>query len=183
MRKTTIAAPIRTGRHSLRSVGVWLAMTVALVGAGTATATATTEAAHRKPTLVGTWETEVTIGTGSGAARTVSRFSFAADHTLTTDGAPGENGDPEYPGSGYWTAGPDGSFSFYITHDGPEEPSEGVYPGTVHAVHMGRLKGDKFITTAVAFTKNEKTGVQLGPVTVSSSATRVGPPGASPQGR
>ncbi|MER7112514.1 hypothetical protein [Streptomyces sp. NPDC000229] len=173
MRNTTLVPTSRTGRHSLRALGVWLALTVALVGAGTATATATTEAGSRQPALGGTWETTVTIGTGPGAARTVSRFSFAADHTLTTDGAPDENGNPEYPGSGYWTARPDGSFSFYITHDGPEEPAEGVYPGTVHAVHMGRVKGDTFTTTAVAFTKNEKTGALLGPVTVTSAATRV----------
>ncbi|GAA2502042.1 hypothetical protein [Streptomyces gobitricini] len=173
MRNTTLVPSARNGRRSLRAIGVWLAMTVALVGAGTATATATPEAEKRQPGLAGTWETEVTIGTGPDAARAVSRFTFAPDHTLTTDGAPDGNGDREYPGSGYWTTRPDGSFSFYITHDGPEEAAEGVFPGTVHAVHMGHLKGDKFSTTAVAFTKNEKTGVLLGPVTVSSSATRV----------
>ncbi|WP_336320152.1 hypothetical protein [Streptomyces lavendofoliae] len=173
MRNATLVPSARAGRRSLRTTGVWLAMTVALIGAGTATATATTEEGKRQPALTGTWETTVTIGTGPGAPRTVSRFTFAADHTLTTDGAPDENGDPEYPGSGYWTTRPDGSFSFYITHDGPEEPAEGVYPGTVHAVHIGRVKGDTFTTTAVAFTKNEKTGALLGPVTVSSSADRV----------
>jgi hypothetical protein len=146
---------------------------MAVLGAGTATATGTADAEDRKPSPVGTWETRVTIGTGPDAMTATSHFVFAADHTLTTDGAPGADGRPQYPGTGYWTSREDGTFSFYITHAGPEESADGVYPGSVHAVHVGRIAGGRFTTTAVAFTRNEKTGALLGPISVSSEATRM----------
>lgn len=169
----TAAPPITPPRRgTLRALGLWLALVATLVCTGSTAAGADGTQA-RPASLTGTWETEVTVGTGPDASVATSRFHFAADHTLTTDGAPDENGEPQYPGTGYWTTKGNGTFSFYITHPGPEEAGDGVYPGTVHSVHLGRISGGTFVTTAVAFAKNERDGTLQGPVTVSSKATRV----------
>ncbi|MEU2712236.1 hypothetical protein [Streptomyces sp. NPDC007205] len=171
MSDTRTTAPVRPRRATLRALGLWLVLVAAVLTGAASTASADEGSPAVSP--VGTWTTAVTIGTGPDAVTSTSHFTFAADHTLTTDGAPGPDGKPQYPGTGYWTARPDGSFAFSITHGGPDvADGGGTYPGTVYAVHQGRVCGDTFTTTAVAFTVVEKTGARLGPITVSARGTR-----------
>ncbi|MFF7354222.1 MULTISPECIES: hypothetical protein [Streptomyces] len=174
MSDTSTIAHVRPRRATLRALGLWLALVAAVFTGAAAASTAAADPVSPAVSPVGTWTTAVTIGTGPDAVTSTSHFTFAADHTLTTDGAPGPDGTPQYPGSGYWTARPDGAFAFSITHGGPDvADSGGTYPGTVYAVHQGRIVGNTFTTTAVAFTVVEKTGARLGPITVSARGTRV----------
>jgi hypothetical protein len=171
MPDTGTAAPTRPRRATARALGTWLALAAAILTGAASTAAAQQDSP--RPTPVGTWTTAVTVGTGPDAVTSTSHFTFAADHTLTTDGAPGPDGNPQYPGSGYWESRPDGLFSFSITHGGPDvADGDGTYPGTVYAVHLGRVTGDSFRARAVAFTVVEKTGARVGPITVSARGTR-----------
>ncbi|WP_101255206.1 hypothetical protein [Streptomyces barkulensis] len=169
------SAPGTRRRVPPRVLAVWFAVLTVLTGLLVTAADSDQARAHgRGPAITGAWEVSVTVGTGPDATTAVSRFVFHDDRTVTTDGTPDENGVPQYPGTGYWTARGKSTFSFYVTHPGPSEPAEGVFPGTVHAVHLGRLSGDTFTTTATAFTVLEQDGTVFGPVTVSARGTRLG---------
>lgn len=160
----------RTRHLTLRLVGVWLAMLAAVVGFGTANATAG-DAKPRRPSLEGIWDLTVTVRTpDGGTSSTTPRFVFRPDHKLTAEGPPDGNGNPQYRATGFWNERNDGTFSFYVTHPGRED---GAYLGTVQAVHLGRVTGGTFTTAAHAFVTTTAAGDTQGPITVSSSATRV----------
>ncbi|MCI0383435.1 hypothetical protein [Streptomyces sp. CNQ085] len=172
---STPHAPGARRRVPPRVLAVWFAVLTMLAGLFVTAADPGEARAHgRGPAITGAWEVAVTVGTGPDATTAVSRFVFHENRTVTTDGTPDENGVPQYPGTGYWVAREGNAFSFYVTHPGPSEPAEGVFPGTVHAVHLGRVSGRGFTTTATAFTVLEQDGTVFGPVTVSARGTRLG---------
>ncbi|WP_411080838.1 hypothetical protein [Streptomyces sp. cmx-18-6] len=165
----------------LRLIGVWLAVLAVLTGVGTATATAgETSARHGKPaqhvkhvTLAGAWDLSVTVHSPDGTTVTDSRFVFLPNHQLTVVGPVGDDGQPQFAGSGFWSERRDGTFTFYVTH--PPGPPDAQYPGDVEAIHLGRISGKRFTSTAHAFVTVEENGSPQGPIAVEAVATRARP--------
>ncbi|MFE3519037.1 hypothetical protein [Streptomyces sp. NPDC059166] len=167
----------RAGTHRprpavLRVIGVWLAVLAVLAGVGTASASAGESARHRSvPTsLEGVWDLTVTVHTPDGSSTTTPRFVFHADHQLSAEGPPDENGLPQYEAKGFWNEKKNGSFAFYVTHPGRED---GAYLGSVQAVHMGKIRGTHFSSAAYAFVTTSENGAPQGPIDVDTKATWV----------
>ncbi|MEV6264589.1 hypothetical protein AB0M42_28100 [Streptomyces sp. NPDC051784] len=170
----TLPAPSRRALPvPLRVLGVWLAVLTLLAGFGTASATAGESGRHpraAKVSLAGVWDLTVNVHAPDGVSTTTPRFVFRADHQLTAEGPPDENGQPLYSARGFWTEKANGTIAFYINHGGAEG---GAIPGDVQAVHMGRISGRTFHTTAYAFVTVAPDQPLVGPVDVDSTATRV----------
>ncbi|MET7370569.1 hypothetical protein ABZS61_32855 [Streptomyces sp. NPDC005566] len=169
----TLPAPSRRPRPvTLQVLGVWLAVLAVLAGFGTASAAAGETARHpRAPlSLAGVWDLTVNVHAPDGVSTTTPRFVFRADHQLSAEGPPDENGEPLYEATGFWTEKKDGTIAFYITHGGAEG---GAVLGNVQAVHMGRISGRTFSTSAYAFVTVSEAGPPQGPINVDSTATRV----------
>ncbi|MEU0130739.1 MULTISPECIES: hypothetical protein [unclassified Streptomyces] len=158
---------------ALRLIGIWLAVLSVLAGAGTATATAGEGSARhgRHVTLAGTWDLSVTVHSPDGDSVTDSRFVFLPDHQLTVVGPVDGDGEPQFAGGGFWSDRSDGTFTFYVTH--PPGPPGAPYPGKVEAVHLGRISGKHFTSSAHAFVTVEENGHPQGPIGVDATATRV----------
>ncbi|MEC4015468.1 hypothetical protein [Streptomyces sp. H27-D2] len=167
---TSTSTLLRPGarRATLRVLSLWIALIATLVGVGSATAEPSA-APTRQVGLTGTWDVSVTVGTGPDASTGIAHFVFRPDHKLTAevDATPG--GAPGYRATGYWNAKNDKRIAFYVTHPGSADSS---HPGVVQAVHMGKVSGRTFTTTAVAFAVNTQDGSTQGPITVSTEATR-----------
>ncbi|MEU7059812.1 hypothetical protein [Streptomyces sp. NPDC046197] len=181
MPETEAAPAQRVGRTrgtlTLRLLAVWLLLIAAVGGAGATGAMAEPAPAgaharhHSCPSLEGVWDLTVTIVTpDGGTTSTTPRFIFHADHKLSAEGPPDTNGRPQYEAHGFWNENGNGTFAFYVTHPGR---SDGAYLGVVQAVHMGRIVGKTFSTHAYAFVTTSPGGEPQGPITVSSTATRV----------
>ncbi|WP_156724658.1 hypothetical protein [Streptomyces apocyni] len=170
----TFAVRRRPRTLTLRLLGVWLFLIATVLGTGTAASSTAQNTAPSHSSLGGTWDLTVTVTTSDGdTSSTTPRFVFHPDHQLTATGPLGEDGEPEYRGTGFWKEMGNGTFSFYVTHPGRED---GAYLGTVQAIHMGRITGSgfaTFATTAHAFVTLEEGGVPQGPISVRSVARRV----------
>ncbi|MFE4455556.1 hypothetical protein [Streptomyces sp. NPDC056796] len=170
---STAPAPSRRPRPvPMRVLGVWLAVLALLAGFGTASAAAGEKAHHPRArvSLAGVWDLTVNVHAPDGISTTTPRFVFLANHQLTAEGPPDGNGQPLYAATGFWTEKADGTIAFYINHGGAEG---GAIPGDVQAVHMGRITGRTFSTTAYAFVMVAANQPLQGPVDVDSTATRV----------
>ncbi|MET8208034.1 hypothetical protein ABZT51_18605 [Streptomyces sp. NPDC005373] len=175
---TTLTAPEPSrSKHpfTLWTIGVWLAVLAVLAGFGVASAAAAEGDAARpgaNVSLVGVWDLTVTVHTPDGGTSvTTPRFTFNPDHKLSAQGPPDSTGAPLYVAKGYWNQKADGTISFYITHQGASEG--GAIPGTVEAVHLGRITGKTFNTVAYAFVTETPGAAPIGPIDVGSTATWV----------
>ncbi|WP_354643056.1 hypothetical protein [Kitasatospora camelliae] len=164
MTDTATSARPRTAQW--RILGLLLALAFAVTGF-----VATPASADKAPrTLQGTWRLTVTVYAPTGPAVTDPVFVFHADHTLNATGPIDETGQPAYRATGFWTNAKDGDIAFYITHPGR---ADGAILGTVQAIHLGKLKGDKFSTKANAFVHQEEGAPLLGPITVTSEGAKL----------
>ncbi|MEU3557274.1 hypothetical protein [Streptomyces fragilis] len=173
------AAPTRRPRPAtLRLLGVLFAVLTVLTGVGTASAApAPVHQLVRNKPLAGVWDLTVTVHLPDGTTSvTTPRFTFAPDHKLSAQGPPDDAGSPLYAATGYWQDRGDGTVAFYITHGGADG---GAIPGTVQAVHLGKISGARFSTQAHAFVFVEAGVPPQGPIEVDSTATWVSPPPAS----
>ncbi|MEU8710087.1 hypothetical protein [Streptomyces sp. NPDC048565] len=168
----------RSRPATLRILGIWLAVLAVLAGVGTASASAGETSRHRSaPTsLEGVWDLTVTVHAPDGPATTTPRFTFRADHQLSAEGPPEEDGAPQYEAQGFWNEKEDGTFAFYVTHPGRDD---GAILGSVQAVHMGKITGTHFSSVAYAFVTTSEDGAPEGPIDVDTTATWVSPLPAS----
>ncbi|MFF2509113.1 hypothetical protein ACFVTY_37995 [Streptomyces sp. NPDC058067] len=173
---TTNAAPEPSRRPrpaTLRLIGVWLAVLAVLAGFGTASAFAgEADRPVASSSLAGVWDLTVTVHTPDGGTSvTTPRFTFAPDHKLSAQGPPDSSGNPLYVAKGYWNENSDDTIAFYITHSGASEG--GAIPGTVEAVHIGKISGKRFSTAAYAFVTDKPGDAPIGPINVDSTGTWV----------
>jgi hypothetical protein len=144
-----------------------VALPLALVSLGTAPSTAS---ADTERSLPGTWNITVTVQAPSGPSVAADVFVFRPDHQLLMNGPAGPDGKPAFSGSGFWESEQDGSIAFYITHP---SVNSGPIPGSIQAIHQGRITGNGLSTHADAFVTNPGDGGMIGPVTVTSEGTKV----------
>lgn len=175
--RPTHSAPAGSRRPrpvALRILGVWLAVLAVLAGTGAAAAATGSGTSHHKlhqVSLAGVWNLTVNVHTPDGGVSTVhTQFVFHPDHQISADGPLDENGKPLFVETGFWNEHKDGSIAFYVTHGGAPG---GAIPGVVQAVHMGKITGRTFDTTAYAFVTAHEGEAPQGPISVDASGTWV----------
>ncbi|MFJ9694837.1 hypothetical protein [Kitasatospora sp. NPDC101183] len=167
-REATVSTrPRRTRRLGYGAAVLAAALPLALLSLGAAPSEAE---AHARRSLAGTWNVTVTVQAPSGPSVAVDVFVFRPDHELVMDGPAGPDGKPYFTGTGFWESEQDGSIAFYITHPTSDL---GPIPGSIQAIHQGRITGTSLRTHAEAFVANPGSSALTGPVTVTAVGTKV----------
>lgn len=143
----------------LRLLAMLAALLVVAAGPGSAAATGTAG----QDALIGSWNVRISIFVQEPPLQETATFTFSADHKFTTS-------HTTLPGEGIWQSNGRHIFTFWIAHPHPEAANP---IGTTNALHLGRVSGQRFSTTATAYIVMLSDGSWLGPITVRTEGTRI----------
>jgi hypothetical protein len=146
-------------RHALRLSAMLAALLILIAGPSAAAATDTSG----QDALVGSWNVTISIFVQDPPLQEHATFTFSADHRFTTS-------NTTLPGEGIWQTNGRHLFTFWISHPHPDATNP---IGTTNALHLGRVIGQQFATTATAYIVMLQDGAWIGPITVRTEGTRI----------